>query len=98
LGCWISAFYGLFLLGVCFETYEPFPSLIFQFLSGGHGKPRITETADTETADMGAGPVLANYNIQEWDSSSRKACVLPRPVIVEDQEYHQEKSPVFFCP
>jgi hypothetical protein len=35
-----------------FETYEPFISLIFQFFSG-HGKLPITETVDTESADMG---------------------------------------------
>jgi hypothetical protein len=32
LGSWISPCYGLFLLGVRFETYEPFIFLIFQFL------------------------------------------------------------------
>jgi hypothetical protein len=30
-GSWISQFYGLFLLGGRFETYEPLTSLIFQF-------------------------------------------------------------------
>jgi hypothetical protein len=34
LGCWISPCYGLFSLGACLETYEPFISLIFQFLFG----------------------------------------------------------------
>ena len=34
------------------ETYEPFISLIFQFFSG-RGKPRITETAETKSADTG---------------------------------------------
>jgi hypothetical protein len=38
LGGWNS-------LGVRFESYEPFISLIFQIISG-RGKPRITETAD----------------------------------------------------
>jgi hypothetical protein len=32
LGCWISVRYGPFSLGVRFETYEPFISLIFQLL------------------------------------------------------------------
>jgi hypothetical protein len=41
------------LLGTRFETYELFISLIFKFFSG-RGTPRITETADTESADMGA--------------------------------------------
>jgi hypothetical protein len=41
------------LLGACFETYELFISLIFQLIFG-RGKPRITETMDTESADMGA--------------------------------------------
>jgi hypothetical protein len=36
-----------------FETYEPFISLIFNFFSG-RGKPRITETANTESVDTGA--------------------------------------------
>jgi hypothetical protein len=36
-----------------FETYEPFVSLISNFL-GGRGKPWITETTDTESADTGA--------------------------------------------
>jgi hypothetical protein len=40
---------------VRFEIYEMFISLIFQFFSG-HGKPQITETADTESADTGAQP------------------------------------------
>jgi hypothetical protein len=42
-GCWISPCYSPFSLGGCFETYELFTSLIFQFF-GGRGKPRITET------------------------------------------------------
>jgi hypothetical protein len=41
------------LLGACFETYEPFISLIFKFFAGC-GKPHIIETADTESADAGA--------------------------------------------
>jgi hypothetical protein len=40
LGYWISPCYDPFLLGVRFETYEPFISLIFQFVSG-RGKPWI---------------------------------------------------------
>ena len=32
LGYWISPCYSSFLLGACFETYEPFISLIFLFL------------------------------------------------------------------
>ena len=40
------------LLGAHFQNYEPFISLIFQFF-GDRGKPRITETADTESADTG---------------------------------------------
>jgi hypothetical protein len=36
------------------ETFELFVSLIFQFFSGG-GKPRITETAVTESMDTGEG-------------------------------------------
>jgi hypothetical protein len=53
LGCWISPRYGPFSLSGRFETYEPFISLIFQFFSG-RGEMRIIETADTESADMGA--------------------------------------------
>jgi hypothetical protein len=34
LGCWISPRYGPFSLGVHFETFEPFISLIFTFFSG----------------------------------------------------------------
>jgi hypothetical protein len=52
LGCWISPYYGPFSLGARFETYETFISLIFQSLSGSN-KPRITETANTESADKG---------------------------------------------
>jgi hypothetical protein len=40
------------LPGASFETCEPFTSLIFKFW-GGHGKPQITETVDTESADTG---------------------------------------------
>jgi hypothetical protein len=47
LGCWISQCYGPFSLGARFETYEPFIALIFKFFSG-RGKPRITESVDTE--------------------------------------------------
>jgi hypothetical protein len=54
LGCWISPCYGPFSLGARFETYEPFISLIFQFIFSGRGKPWITETADTESVDTGA--------------------------------------------
>jgi hypothetical protein len=52
-GCWISPCYSLFLLGVHFETYELFNSLIFKFFSG-HGKPQITEITNTVSADTGA--------------------------------------------
>jgi hypothetical protein len=45
-GLLISPCYGPFLLGVHFETYETFISLIFKFFSG-HSKPWITENADT---------------------------------------------------
>ena len=38
-------------LGARFKTDEPFISLIFQFFFSGSGKPWITETADTESAD-----------------------------------------------
>jgi hypothetical protein len=37
---------------VRFKTYEPFIYLIFKFFSG-HGRPQITETADTESVDRG---------------------------------------------
>jgi hypothetical protein len=37
---WISPSHGLFSIGTCFETYEPFISLIFKFLRG-RGKPWI---------------------------------------------------------
>jgi hypothetical protein len=53
LGCWISPCYGPFSFGARFETYEPVISLIFQFFSG-RGKPRVTESADTESVDTGA--------------------------------------------
>jgi hypothetical protein len=51
LDCWISPCYGPFSLGARFETYEPFISLIFKFFLG-RCEPRITETADSESADM----------------------------------------------
>jgi hypothetical protein len=53
LCCWISPCYGPFSLGPRLETYEPFVSLIFKIVSG-RGKPRITETVDTESVNMGA--------------------------------------------
>jgi hypothetical protein len=37
-----------------FETGEPFMTLNFDPGGGGSGEPQITETTDTETADMGA--------------------------------------------
>jgi hypothetical protein len=46
LDCWISPCYGLLSLGMRFETYEPFISLIFQIF-WDYGKPQVTETADT---------------------------------------------------
>jgi hypothetical protein len=52
VGCWISPCYSLFSLGICFETYEPFVSLISKSFSGC-GKSQITETKDTESADTG---------------------------------------------
>jgi hypothetical protein len=36
-----------------FETHVPYISLIFNFFSG-RGKPRIIETAETESVDTGA--------------------------------------------
>jgi hypothetical protein len=51
LGCWISPCYGPFSLGARFETYELLISLILFFSS--HGKPRITKTANTESAELG---------------------------------------------
>jgi hypothetical protein len=62
LGRWISPCYGLFSLGARFETYEPFIYLIFNFW-WGRGKPQITETADTESADTGAR--LYYYSLNE---------------------------------
>jgi hypothetical protein len=53
LCCWISPCYDPFSLGVRFETYVPFISLILNFFSG-RGKPRITETADIELVNTGA--------------------------------------------
>jgi hypothetical protein len=52
LGGWNSPCSGLFSLGVRFESYEPFISLIFQIILG-RGKPWITETSDAESADSG---------------------------------------------
>jgi hypothetical protein len=52
LGCWISPCYGPFSLGVRFETYELFISLILNFFSS-RGEPRITETVDIESVDTG---------------------------------------------
>jgi type III secretory pathway lipoprotein EscJ len=53
LGHLISPCYGPFSLGTRFETYEKFIYFILQFISGC-GKLLITETADAESADMGA--------------------------------------------
>jgi hypothetical protein len=50
MGCWISPCSGLLQVGVRFETCEQFISLIFHFFFI-RGKPRITETADTESVD-----------------------------------------------
>jgi hypothetical protein len=52
--CWISPCCHPFSLGARSETYEPFISLIFQFSFSGRGKPRTTETAGTESVNMGA--------------------------------------------
>ena len=51
LGCWISPCYGPFWLGARFETYELFISLIFKLFSG-RSISYITETLDTESADI----------------------------------------------
>jgi hypothetical protein len=53
LGTFGSLDFTMFLLDVHFETYETLIYLIFQFFSG-QGKSKITETADTESTDMGA--------------------------------------------
>jgi hypothetical protein len=50
---WAAGFHHPFSLGARFETYEPFISLIFLFFFSGRRQPRITETADTESADTG---------------------------------------------
>jgi hypothetical protein len=34
MGCWISPYYGPFLLGTRFETYEPFISSVFKYFGG----------------------------------------------------------------
>jgi hypothetical protein len=53
LGCWNSPCYGPLSLGARFEAYELFISFIFKHFSG-RGKPRITETADTDSVHAGA--------------------------------------------
>jgi hypothetical protein len=60
LGCWISACYGPYSRGGRFEIYEPFSSLIFQFLSG-RGEARITETADNDSRDTGVRLYLNHF-------------------------------------
>jgi hypothetical protein len=55
-----------FPLGGRFESSEPFIYLVLKFFSG-RGKPRITETADTESVDTGARmyvEVLINFNFR----------------------------------
>jgi hypothetical protein len=46
--------------GAQLETYELFISRIFHLIFSG-GKPRITETADTESADAGVMYVMIAY-------------------------------------
>jgi len=59
----ISPCYGQFSLGALFEIYETFISFNFpKFFFSGRGKPRITETAYTESADTGGPPVLHKNN------------------------------------
>ena len=65
LGCWISPCYSLCLLGGRFETYELLISLIFQIFSC-RSKLWITETMDTESADMG----VRLYK-ERWDRGRR---------------------------
>jgi hypothetical protein len=55
LGCWISSCYGPFSLGAHFETYEPFSSLMFQFIF------ELQWTADTESVDTGARLYLFSW-------------------------------------
>jgi hypothetical protein len=50
---WASGFHHFMSIGARFETYEPVISLIFNYFGGCH-KPRVTETADTESVDTGA--------------------------------------------
>jgi hypothetical protein len=51
LGGWISECYGSFSLGGRFEIYESLIALSFQYFFLCCGKPRVTETADTESLD-----------------------------------------------
>ena len=61
--------YVPFSLGARFETYEQFISLVFQFFFSCRGKPLITETEDTESADT----EVRLYNvIIVWDH--RRIC------------------------
>jgi hypothetical protein len=55
LGCWISHVMARSRLA---HVLKPVSCLILQFsnFSSGCGKPRITETVDTESADTGAQP------------------------------------------
>ena len=60
-----------------FEAYETFISLIFQILWGGRSKPPITETMETESADMGSAcnyelyyqqlKIISNYNYNQYN-------------------------------
>jgi hypothetical protein len=58
-----------------FETYEPFISLIIKFLVGCC-KQQITETAHTESEDMGArlytdkGKVTVNFTLEQATKAS----------------------------
>jgi hypothetical protein len=93
LGCWISPCYGPFSLGARFETYEAFGSLIFQFFSSGRAKPRITETADTESVDIGHHCIgmesilkfsqkkTLHSQKRQGDTNVTNACLLPKAQI-----------------
>jgi hypothetical protein len=57
----VGRFHHVTQNGAQFETYESFISGIFHLIFSGHGKPRITETADTESADTGV--LLYKYTV-----------------------------------
>jgi hypothetical protein len=84
---------------VHFETYEPFISLIFQFFlweGGCCGRLQITETAGTESVDMGAHLYIYTEGSKKMYTHFKKGKNFIKIVMVFCSSNDNGASAIFF--